>query len=75
MLRMKELNDEGLANHIGSESWAAAGEDGGGTSLVGGPMAPYSMDLRQRVARAWDGVLAAETIAAKYEVSPAGCAG
>jgi len=34
-------------------------------------MAPYSMDLRQRVARAWDGGLDAETIAAKYEVSRA----
>ena len=34
-------------------------------------MAPYSMDLRQRVARAWDGGLDAETIAEKYEVSRA----
>jgi transposase len=34
-------------------------------------MAPYSMDLRQRVARAWDAGLEAETIAAKYEVSRA----
>ena len=34
-------------------------------------MAPYSMDLRQRVARAWDGGLDAEAIAAKYEVSRA----
>src|SRR2546430_5660920 len=34
-------------------------------------MAPYSMDLRQRVARAWDGGLDADTIAAKYEVSRA----
>lgn len=34
-------------------------------------MAPYSMDLRQRVARAWDVGLDAETIAAKYEVSRA----
>ena len=34
-------------------------------------MAPYSMDLRQRVARAWDAGLDAETIAAKYEVSRA----
>jgi len=34
-------------------------------------MAPYSLDLRQRVARAWDGGLDAETIAAKYEVSRA----
>jgi transposase len=29
------------------------------------------MDLRQRVARAWDGGLDADTIAAKYEVSRA----
>lgn len=34
-------------------------------------MAPYSMDLRDRVARAWDAGLAADTIAAKYEVSRA----
>ena len=34
-------------------------------------MAPYSMDLRQRVARAWDGGLTVEAIAAKYEVSRA----
>src|ERR1700688_3006094 len=34
-------------------------------------MAPYSMDLRKRVARAWDAGLDAETIAAKYEVSRA----
>jgi transposase len=34
-------------------------------------MAPYSMDLRQRVARAWDAGLDADTIAAKYEVSRA----
>ncbi len=34
-------------------------------------MAPYSMDLRQRVARAWDAGLDAETIAGKYEVSRA----
>ena len=34
-------------------------------------MAPYSMDLRQRVARAWDADPNAEAIAAKYEVSRA----
>jgi transposase len=34
-------------------------------------MAPYSMDLRQRVARAWDSGLDADTIAGKYEVSRA----
>ena len=34
-------------------------------------MAPYSMDLRQRVARAWDRGLDAATIAEKYEVSRA----
>ncbi len=34
-------------------------------------MAPYSMDLRQRVARAWDVDPDAEAIAAKYEVSRA----
>ena len=34
-------------------------------------MAPYSMNLRQRVARAWDAGLDADTIAAKYEVSRA----
>lgn len=34
-------------------------------------MAPYSMDLRQRVARAWDAHPDAEAIAAKYEVSRA----
>lgn len=34
-------------------------------------MAPYSMDLRQRVAKAWDAGLDAETVAAKYEVSRA----
>jgi transposase len=34
-------------------------------------MAPYSMDLRQRVARAWDAGVDADTIAAKYEVSRA----
>lgn len=34
-------------------------------------MAPYSMDLRQRVARAWDAGLAAEAIAGRYEVSRA----
>ena len=34
-------------------------------------MAPYSMDLRQRVARAWDRGEDAETIAAEYDVSRA----
>ena len=34
-------------------------------------MAPYSMDLRKRVARAWDAAPDAEAIAAKYEVSRA----
>lgn len=34
-------------------------------------MAPYSMDLRKRVARAWDGGLDAEGVAAKYDVSRA----
>ena len=34
-------------------------------------MAPYSMDLRRRVARAWDAHPDAEAIAAKYEVSRA----
>jgi transposase len=34
-------------------------------------MAPYSMDLRERVARAWDAGLDADSIAAKYEVSRA----
>ena len=34
-------------------------------------MAAYSMDLRQRVARAWDAGLDADTVAAKYEVSRA----
>lgn len=34
-------------------------------------MAPYSMDLRQRVARAWDAGMDAESLAAKYEVSRA----
>src|SRR5262245_1654721 len=34
-------------------------------------MAPYSMDLRKRVARAWDSDPDAEAIAAKYEVSRA----
>ena len=34
-------------------------------------MAPYSMDLRQRVARAWDARPDADAIAAKYEVSRA----
>jgi transposase len=34
-------------------------------------MAPYSMDLRHRVARAWDAGLDAEAVAAKYDVSRA----
>jgi transposase len=34
-------------------------------------MAPYSMDLRKRVLRAWDASLDAEGVAAKYEVSRA----
>jgi transposase len=34
-------------------------------------MAPYSLDLRKRVLRAWDAGLDAETVAAKYEVSRA----
>jgi len=34
-------------------------------------MAPYSMDLRKRVVRAWDGGMDAEGVAAKYEVSRA----
>jgi transposase len=34
-------------------------------------MAPYSMDLRKRVARAWDSGMDAESIATKYEVSRA----
>ena len=34
-------------------------------------MAPYSMDLRKRVARAWDAGLDAESVAAKYDVSRA----
>jgi transposase len=34
-------------------------------------MAPYSMDLRKRVARAWDAGVDAETVAAKYDVSRA----
>jgi transposase len=34
-------------------------------------MAPYSMDLRKRVAKAWDAGLDADTVAAKYEVSRA----
>ena len=37
----------------------------------GGAMAPYSIDLRERVARAWDAGLNADRIAAKYEVSRA----
>lgn len=34
-------------------------------------MAPYSMDLRKRVLRAWDAGADAESVAAKYEVSRA----
>jgi transposase len=34
-------------------------------------MAPYSMDLRKRVARAWDSGLDADAVAAKYDVSRA----
>ena len=34
-------------------------------------MAPYSMDLRTRVARAWDAGMDAESVAAKFEVSRA----
>jgi transposase len=34
-------------------------------------MAPYSMDLRKRVLKAWDAGLDAETVAARYEVSRA----
>ena len=34
-------------------------------------MAPYSMDLRKRVVRAWDAGMDAEGVAAKYEVSRA----
>lgn len=34
-------------------------------------MAPYSMDLRKRVARAWDAGMDAESVATKYEVSRA----
>jgi hypothetical protein len=32
-------------------------------------MAPYSMDLRKRVARAWDAHPDADVMAAKYEVA------
>ena len=39
--------------------------------LTGGAMAPYSIDLRTRVLRAWDSGLDAERVAAKYEVSRA----
>jgi transposase len=34
-------------------------------------MAPYSMDLRKRVVRAWDATHDAEAVAATYEVSRA----
>ena len=34
-------------------------------------MAPYSMDLRKRVAKAWDSGVDADAVAAKYEVSRA----
>jgi transposase len=34
-------------------------------------MAPYSMDLRKRVLRAWDAGIDAESVAARFEVSRA----
>jgi len=34
-------------------------------------MAPYSLDLRKRVVRAWDSGMDADSVAAKYEVSRA----
>src|SRR2546427_6584408 len=34
-------------------------------------MAPYSIDLRKRVLKAWDGGMDAEGVAEKYEVSRA----
>jgi transposase len=34
-------------------------------------MAPYSMDLRKRVVKAWDAGMDAEAVAARYEVSRA----
>jgi transposase len=34
-------------------------------------MAPYSLDLRKRVLRAWDAGMDADSVAAKYEVSRA----
>jgi transposase len=34
-------------------------------------MAPYSLDLRKRVLRAWDAGMDAESVATKYEVSRA----
>jgi transposase len=34
-------------------------------------MAPYSMDLRKRVAKAWDASLDADAVAATYDVSRA----
>jgi transposase len=34
-------------------------------------MAPYSMDLRKRVAKAWDSGLDADAVAEKYDVSRA----
>jgi hypothetical protein len=34
-------------------------------------MAPYSIDLRKRVLRAWDAGMDADSVAAKYEVSRA----
>ena len=34
-------------------------------------MAPYSLDLRKRVLRAWDSGMDAESVAGKYEVSRA----
>jgi transposase len=37
----------------------------------GGAMAPYSLDLRKRVAKAWDASGDADTVAEQYEVSRA----
>ena len=34
-------------------------------------MAPYSLDLRKRVLRAWDSGMDADSVAAKYEISRA----
>jgi hypothetical protein len=38
-------------------------------------MAPYSMDLRQRVARAWDAGMDAETVAGSTTSAALGCIG